>query len=483
MEFFSPRFFYFFLALVAIFPLLPGAWRRLYLTLASCLFYASWDWRYLGLLLLVSGIDYFAAGRIDRSPNHAQAKAWLLFSVASNLLILGYFKYANFFLSGVRTLGLTQMTQLEILLPAGISFYTFKSLSYTIDVYRRQLNPCKSWLDYALFVSFFPDLIAGPIVRASVFLPQLERVPAMSKSRWVAGLNIFLQGLTKKILIADRLAETADPVFQNPQAFSSETAWMGLVAFALQIYCDFSGYSDMAIATAHILGYDLPKNFDLPYVIRNLTELWQRWHITLSQWVRDYCFIPLGGSRSGALRTFFNLMTVSTLVGLWHGAGLNFLVWGALNGLALYVLHLSNKPGWPSLPAPLAWLCTIAFWLLSCLLFRSRDLEMAVQLGQRLVGIPTTAGQHIFPHWFLVCSLLILLGHLVTILTQKPNARPWLDKTLDWCGLEPVDLPLAGRYLCFSQPTVLAGFLVTMWIGLLFLFCATNRNPFVYFQF
>lgn len=479
MEFFSPRFAVFFLVLVGVLPLIgSGSARRHWLTLGSCLFYAAWDWRYLGLLLAISGIDFVAAARIEAAGDRQQARVWLLFSICSNLIILGYFKYANFFLDGLRSAGWSQQAPLEIALPAGISFYTFKTLSYTLDVYRGQLKACRSWSDYALFVSFFPDLIAGPIVRASQFLPQLARVPTLSGRRWVEGLNLFLQGLTKKILIADRLGEVADPVFAHPQVFSSQAAWMAAVAYAVQVYCDFSGYSDMAIGTARILGYDLPQNFALPYASRNLTELWQRWHITLTSWLRDYCYIPLGGSRVSLGKTCQNLIVVTTLAGLWHGASLHFLVWGLLQGVALAWLFWARRRGLPALPGPLAWFLTMTFWVVAGVFFRATSLDIARTMLTRMGGQPSAWGQHIPTHWFWTCLALVGLGHAIHSMVRKAPPR-WMS----WLGLEAVELPLAGRYLCFVEATGSGSFLMTMWLGLLLMCCATRATPFLYFQF
>lgn len=460
-----------------------GRFRRALLSVFSCLFYAAWDWRYLGLLLLIGAIDFVAARQIHQSNRPQARRAWLVLSVVSNLGILAYFKYVNFFLKGLVWVGLLpQALHWDVVLPLGISFYTFKSLSYTIDVYRRSLTPCSNWLDYALFVSFFPDLIAGPIVRASVFLPQLQRSPGLEVSRTVVGLNVFLQGLTKKILVADRLGEIVDPVFACPQAFSSGSVAMAFVAYAGQIYCDFSGYSDMAIGTARILGYDLPMNFNLPYLSRNLIELWQRWHITLTTWLRDYCYLSLGGNRRPLTR-YRNLMITMTLTGFWHGASLNFLAWGAVNGLAVCFLHQTRAWRWKPLPFGLAWFLTIGFWILSAGLFRGRSVAQILGLYQKLLLYPDPHGQELFPHWFVVCLLLIALGHVLSASSQKATPPRGWQTFLTWTGLSVVELPLAGRYLCFTRPTVAGAYLVSLWLGLLLFFAATTANAFIYFQF
>ncbi len=254
MLFSSPRFFAFVAVLLLLLALpLSVRAKKLVLTASSCLFYAAWDYRYLGLLALVSVIDYVAAARIAASAQPAARRRWLTFSIASNLGILGYFKYTNFFLASLAGLLGRDAPVLEILLPAGISFYTFKSMSYTIDVYRREIEPCASYLDYAMFITFFPELIAGPIVRASVFLPQMSRNPGPTRRGVAIGLSLFLVGLVKKRLLADRLAQGADPIFAHPEWFSASTLAAGALCYSLQIYCDFSGYSDMAIGTAKLI--------------------------------------------------------------------------------------------------------------------------------------------------------------------------------------------------------------------------------------
>jgi alginate O-acetyltransferase complex protein AlgI len=303
MVFTSPRFAAFLVLLLVILALVHRreANKRI-LAVASCIFYAAWDWRYLSLLLAVSVIDYFSANRIVANSSRSGRKRWLLVSIISNLGLLAYFKYCNFFIGNFNALtgcfGFT-IPHLDILLPVGISFFTFKTMSYTIDVFRGHLQPCSSWLDYVTFVTFFPELIAGPIVRGSVFLPQMGRVIGPSTERVVSGSSLFLMGMIKKLFIADRLSGLADSYFAAPELFTSASAWCAVVAYTIQIYCDFSGYSDMAIGTARMIGYDLPENFRMPYLSLNITDFWRRWHITLSTWLRDYLYIPLGGNRHG----------------------------------------------------------------------------------------------------------------------------------------------------------------------------------------
>lgn len=469
MEFFSPRFGWLMMLLLPGLLLTPAGGRRLLITLASCLFYAAWDWRYMFLLLLISGIDFVAAAAIAATSHPGRRKAWLLFSLVSNLGLLGYFKYANFFLE---TAG---FQPLALVLPAGISFYTFKSLSYTLDVYRGQLEPCRSWWDYAFFVTFFPDLIAGPIVRASVFLPQIQRLPGLHPQRLWVGAQLFLQGLTKKLVFADRLAELAEPVFLHPQAFATSSLWLAMLAYAGQIFCDFSGYSDMAVGTAHALGYDLPVNFNMPYLSRSLSEFWRRWHITLSEWLRDYLYIPLGGNRLGLARQRFNLLLTMLLGGLWHGAGFPFLAWGALHGVALAVEH--SLRGKVRLAGWLAWALTQSVVLVGWVIFRSPSLGLGAVFLSRLVGSGGLAGQHLEPEFFLVLMLLLVVGHGLGVWSGR------LARLLGWLGLESRQLPLAGEYLCFVRANFFSGFLLTLWVFAILLYGSTQPNPFIYFQF
>src|SRR6185503_11811465 len=320
--------------------------QKVVLLLASAVFYMWWNPAFILLILTSATIDYWAADRIDRSESDGRRKFFLTISVVANLGLLAFFKYANFFehnlLFGFRLLGYRpNWTDFDIVLPVGISFYTFNTISYTVDVYRRRLAPCRSMLDYAVFVTFFPHLVAGPIVRATDFLYQLEAPRRITFDR--EALFLFLRGLVKKVIVADGVSMFADTIFRAPGDWSSVVIWLAAICFYVQIYCDFSGYTDMAIAVARVVGYKLPQNFDRPYVAASPPEFWRRWHITLSSWLRDYLYIPLGGNRRGRLITFRNLMLTMLIGGLWHGASWNFVLWGALHGLALVVHRGWNR--------------------------------------------------------------------------------------------------------------------------------------------
>lgn len=488
MLFSSPWYFAFLaLLLVALAPPFTVTTKKRILAVASCLFYAFWDYRYLGLLLAISVIDYVCARAIAR-PESNRRKAWLVVSIVSNLGILGYFKYCNFFIDNLNGLlpNSFEIPHQQILLPAGISFYTFKTMSYVIDVYRKELSPVRSWMDYATFITFFPELIAGPIVRASVLLPQLDRNIGPKLDRLAAGASLFLLGFTKK-LAADRLGNMFDPVFATPGAFSCATAWGATLGYALQIYCDFAGYSDMAIGSAMIVGYQLPENFRMPYLSRNLTEFWRRWHMTLSSWLRDYLYVPLGGNRRGAWRTYANLMLTMVLGGLWHGASWNFVLWGALHGLVLALERASSRrfpqfrlPGW------LAMSLTFGFVSLCWIPFRCSTFATTTAFLSRLF-VPGGAGVTWLAPDFAVIVALLVLGHSLGAAFEAGEARPaveaWCQRLLSWSGAELVRDNVTGNYVRLGLRTGLGVYVVVVWVILAFLFAPTKLSPFIYFQF
>ena len=353
MSFNSPQFLVFFPVVAAVALVLRGGPRRAWLLAASYLFYASWDWRYLGLIVFSTAVDYAVGRLLGRAggawDRRAVRQTLLGVSLTANLGLLAYFKYHNFFLAAAADLtGEASWAgwSHRWLLPVGISFYTFQTLSYTVDVYRRAMPAEPDPVRFALYVGFFPQLVAGPIVRAADFLPQLRRDPggaapgdpAAAARRVRSGLALMGTGLVKKVLFADLLAGLGvDAVFADPAAHSAGDLLLALYGYAFQIYFDFSGYSDVAVGAARVLGFELPENFRRPYLAASPGEFWRRWHITLSTWLRDYLYIPLGGSRGGRWFTRRNLMVTMVLGGLWHGAAYNFLLWGVWHG-ALLVL-------------------------------------------------------------------------------------------------------------------------------------------------
>jgi len=347
MLFNSFAFALFFPIVLIIYWRLPLRGQNIFLLLASYFFYGYWDWRFLSLIAISTVVDFISGLRIEQAGSGTdqstlkRRKFWLILSICTNLGILGFFKYFNFFIGtldgtlsglGVDSSGLF----LNIILPVGISFYTFQTMSYTIDIYRGKMNPTRKFLDFALYVSFFPQLVAGPIERAVNLLPRIMKKRSFSWSQLQEGGHLILQGLFKKVFVADNLAPFIDRIFANPDPSGFEVM-VGGWAFAFQVYGDFSGYSDIARGCAKCMGIDLMINFNHPYVAASPAERWQRWHISLTTWLRDYLYIPLGGSRKGKRRTYINLGLTMTLGGLWHGAAWNFVLWGAWEGMLLMV--------------------------------------------------------------------------------------------------------------------------------------------------
>lgn len=365
--------------------------------LASCRFYMFWNPYYIGLILGSAVMDWFVGRKIHAAVSQRARKSWLMVSIVGNLGALGLFKYYNFFAQSFQDgLGLVGVQVsaplLNVLLPVGISFYTFQTMSYTIDVYRKRFEPEKSLLRYASFLTFFPQLVAGPIVRAGDLLPELRRSPSLDPVQVGEGLFLILRGLIKKVVIADFLGiNLVDRVFDNPAAFTSLEVLVGLYAYTMQIYCDFSGYTDVARGSARLMGIRLPENFDRPYKATSPAEFWRRWHMTLSSWLRDYVYFPLGGSKGGTFRTYWNLWLTLFLIGIWHGAGWNFVIYGALHGFAMVVhRYFYKRSGRTKDTVDARWLivlkiaATFHFVVLSRILFRSRTLESAGDVTTQL---------------------------------------------------------------------------------------------------
>ncbi len=334
--------------------------QNLVLLIASYVFYGWWNWKFLGLIALSTGIDYIAGLRIADGKDEATRKRWVTLSCISNLGILGLFKYFDFFLGSLGELlsavGLeAAMPSLAWVLPVGISFYTFQSMSYSIDVYRGDTEVSRNPLNFAVYVSFFPQLVAGPIERSSTFLPQVQKLRSITAAGLESGLFLVLWGLFKKVVVADNAALIANAVFDDPGAHEGIELWLGALAFTIQIYGDFSGYSDIARGLAKAMGFELMVNFKLPYFAVSPSDFWLRWHVSLSSWLRDYLYIPLGGNRKGPFKTYRNLWLTMLLGGLWHGAAWNFVLWGAYHGALLVVYRLAaHRPG-PRLPQGVAW--------------------------------------------------------------------------------------------------------------------------------
>src|SRR5947209_1602880 len=400
MLFCSQAFLLFFLLIFTAYWALPWQRARVWLlVLASLYFYACWNKWLACLIGLSTTVDYFLARGMDRFTGPRLRKLLVSVSVLGNLGMLCYFKYANFFLhsleEALHAVGAhASLPMLSVILPVGISFYTFEAISYAVDVYRRRIPAERNLANFLLFITFFPHLVAGPIVRARDFLPQIHRPKRWSWPRMQLGVEYFLMGLFKKLAIADRMAVFVDPIFADPGAFRSEAIWIAMFAYALQVYGDFSGYTDMALGIAHMLGYKLAQNFNMPLIAANIGEFWRRWHMSLSSWLRDYLFIPLGGSRGGRWLVFRNLLITMTLCGLWHGANWNYVLFGALHGLLLSGQRLFRawagaRPRFDRLLHTLAGAaaCVAPTFLTFCLtlvLFRATSLESFGLLIERM---------------------------------------------------------------------------------------------------
>ncbi|MGB0916122.1 MAG: MBOAT family O-acyltransferase [Flavobacteriales bacterium] len=314
--------------------------QNLLIVAASYLFYGWWDWRFLSLIIFSTLVDFFVGKSLQIEESKVKRKVLLWTSILVNLGFLGFFKYFNFFLdnfvSAFSFFGMEwSMGSLNIILPVGISFYTFQTLSYTIDIYKKKITPTKDLIAFSAFVSFFPQLVAGPIERASHLLPQFSTKRMVTRTDFVDAFHKIFWGLFKKVVIADRLAIVVNEIYNYPEEYHGFTLLLGTVLFAFQIYCDFSGYSEIAIGTARLFGFDLMTNFRTPYFSKSLGEFWRRWHISLSTWFRDYLYIPLGGNRTSKHRWYLNTMIVFVVSGFWHGANWTFIVWGAIHGLVL----------------------------------------------------------------------------------------------------------------------------------------------------
>ena len=316
---------------------------------SSYVFYGWWDYRFLSLIFLSTVVDYVIGLSISDQSSKKKQKLLLWGSVLFNLSVLGFFKYYNFFVDSwvelFSSLGyeIKSIWTLNIILPVGISFYTFQTMSYTIDIYRKKLEPTKDFISFASFVSFFPQLVAGPIERASNLLPQILKKREFQHDQVIQGLKLILWGLFKKVVIADSLAPIVDDIFSNYQDFGGGTLWLGAIYFSFQIYCDFSGYSDIAIGTSKLLGFELMSNFKFPYFSRNIGEFWRRWHISLSTWFRDYLYIPLGGSQEGKWKSIRNIFIIFLVSGFWHGANWTFIFWGLFHSILFLPTFMFNK--------------------------------------------------------------------------------------------------------------------------------------------
>ena len=440
--------------------------RKLFLLLASWFFYAQWDWRFVGLLIASAILNWGAAALIARDRERGRKTGWLVgLGVAANLLILGFFKYYGFFVEQAGEL-LAQfgwerdLPLLQIVLPVGISFFTFQGISYVVDVHRGKTPAAKSLLDVMLLMSFFPHLVAGPIVRASDLLPQFERTPRLTRVMATHGLLLIAWGLFKKTVIASELSvNLVDPVFFDPTAYGAVDIAAAVYGYAVQIYCDFSAYSDMAIGLAALLGYSFPRNFDQPYRASSMQQFWRRWHISLSSWLRDYLYVPLGGGRKGLFASCVNVFITMVLGGLWHGAALTFLAWGALHGGVQVIERLFRAAVGDRkvIPTVVGVLVTFHIVCLGWILFRAESFELALQMLEGLGRI----------------GPVVMLTPLLLTLIVGGLAMHWLPPR----AVEG----MAERLK--TAPSLTLGLLVGAAILLVEAVRPEGVAPFIYFQF
>lgn len=429
---------------------------KLVLTAASIVFYGWWSFEFLLLLLSSCVANYIFGVLIWRAKHYRRCV--LSFAVAANLSVLFFFKYYKFAYVNLIDFSPTLeplVPALDLILPVGISFYTFQGVSYVVDVYRREV-PADSLLNVMCYKMFFPQLVAGPIVRAADFLPQLVHSPRLETSEFNIGLGRLVIGLTLKLLIANYLAQAiVDPVFADPLSYDSTFVLAGVYGYAMQIYCDFAGYSLMAIGLAQMLGLRLPQNFRQPYFACSLQDFWRRWHISLSTWLRDYLYIPLGGSKKGPSRTLANLLTVMVFGGIWHGAGWNFLIWGLLHGLGLCANVILKSLGL-SVPRSVGWFITFHFVTFAWIFFRAPDFQIAHDVVTSLVS----------PSW----SLGLPLGLCLLILA--PLGYDYLQlhgtRIMNWWQ---------------RQSMIATAFISTAIISAILLIAPPTEAPFIYFQF
>lgn len=453
MLFNTSSFFLFLAVVLALFYSAPQAWRKYILLAASYFFYACWNVKFLALLGTLTAIDYTAGIWLERVAQGARRRAVLVGSLSANLGFLGFFKYYDFLASNVALLLARPPRSfwLDIVLPLGISFHTFQSMSYVVDVYRGEQRAVRNPIDYALFICFFPQLVAGPIVRAHNFFGDLWNWQPPTAPEVSRGILLIALGLAKKMAFADQFAKVANGYFGNVAGNPGMlTAWCGVFAFGMQIYFDFSGYTDMAIGMAKLLGFHFPVNFRRPYLASSITDFWHRWHISLSTWLRDYLYIPLGGNRHGRWKTYRNLMLTMLLGGLWHGASWNFLIWGGYHG---GLLALERAFRIRTLTAPVTFVLALIGWVF----FRAADLHQSVAVLRQMFG--GGPGTMLLAPWHLALAAIALL---LAIAEEK---KEWFDR------------------LAEGPAWAYAGALALLLFAVEIFGVVDVRIPFIYFQF
>lgn len=469
MLFSSGIFWLLFILFLPVYALLKGSrWKMIVFIVGfSLYFYYKSSGFFFLMLMATSLIDWLISHAINRTGKRGWRLFWMWLSICISLSILGYFKYANFFLWNWNAMVQGNFQPLDIILPVGISFYTFQSISYVVDVYKRRIDPTSTWLEYLFFLSFFPALVAGPIVRADYFLPQLKENKRASINNIYGGLWLIIIGIVKKAIIADYIAQYNDLIFNNPGMYSGVETLMGLLGYTMQIYCDFSGYSDMAIGLALIMGFRLGINFDSPYQSRNLTEFWRRWHISLSSWLRDYLYIPLGGNRKGTFRTYLNNFLTMLIGGLWHGAAWKFIFWGAMHGVGL-AIHKACKPVLQKIPDNFitvffSWLLTFVYVSALWVFFRAASFEDSITL---IKSVFVNFDPAYFPVFWDVRRVWCIMMLLLVAFHFVPQ------KWADYCQSLFVRSPWVVKLLVFL---IVVQFVIE--------YMSEEVAPFIYFQF
>jgi alginate O-acetyltransferase complex protein AlgI len=473
MVFNSLHFVWFFIAVYALYRLLPHRPQNWLLLIASYYFYAAWDWRFLGLLAASTVVDYTAARLLDAAASERKRRWFVAISLGFNLTLLGFFKYFNFFADSLQALftgmGMPlDFVTIRVLLPVGISFYTFVTMSYVIDVYRREIPATRNFVDFAVFVAYFPHLVAGPILRASRLLPQIAQSRQITTESIRDGLWLMTWGFFLKIFIADNLAPLANTIFEPGSQPSGVNVLLGVYAFAFQIYGDFAGYSNIARGTSKLMGIELMENFRFPYLVRTPQDFWRHWHISLSTWLRDYLYIPLGGNRGGPSRTQRNLLITMLLGGLWHGAAWTFVLWGAYQGLLLVAYRRASgftafrrwTEGRSAVARATSWLVMFHLTCVGWLIFRARD---TAQIAELTGAILTSFDPGTIDMAGLLTPMVLYLTPLLLVHA--------VEATHDDLLIVP-KLPVAVRYSVYA-----ATFYLTM------LFGNFGGSEFIYFQF
>ena len=433
----------------------------------SLFFYYKSSGEFVVMLLATSLIDWLISRWMIKFDSKSERLVLMWTSICISLSVLAYFKYANFFLWNWNQMVEGNFQPLDIVLPVGISFYTFQSISYVVDVYKKRIEPTETWLDYLFFLSFFPALVAGPIVRADKFIPQLENNRPATLENIYGGLWLIIIGIVKKAIIADYISQYNDLIFSDPSTYTGVQAFMGVLGYTMQIYCDFSGYSDMAIGLALIMGFDLGLNFDSPYQSSNLTEFWRRWHISLSSWLRDYLYIPLGGNRKGTIRTYVNNFLTMLIGGLWHGAAWKFVFWGAMHGVGLAV-HKACLPVLKKIPDVwpvkfLGWLVTFIYVSLLWVFFRAADFSDSVLIIRNIfVDWHWDQIPQFFEYRMVWCIMMLAL------IVMHFVPQRWADRL---------------QLIFVKAPWIVKLLVFVVVVQLVVEFMTEEVAPFIYFQF